>query len=102
MDVTTYTHAREHLAEIMDKVCETGAPVIIKRRGRPAVVMLSLAEWRAWKETVHIMSNPRNAQELLDGIEEFKRGEFVEHELIDPAPAKTGRRGKPRKAMAAE
>lgn len=108
MDVVTYTHAREHLAEIMDAACETGAPVIIKRRNRPAVVMLSLAEFRAWKETIHIMSSPKNAQALLDGIAAFKRGEFVTHDLIEPKPAAPKQR-KPgparraaRKAIAAE
>lgn len=104
MDVVTYTHAREHLAEIMGKACETGAPVIIKRRNHPAVVMLSLAEFRAWKETIHIMSSPKNAQALLDGIEAFKRGEFVVHDLIEPKPArpKRTRRMASRKAIAAE
>lgn len=39
--------ARAHLAGTMNKVCKNHEPVVITRRGEPAVVLLSLADYKA-------------------------------------------------------
>ena len=41
MNAIPYTHARNHLAETMEKVCDDHAPVIITRKSRGSVVMMS-------------------------------------------------------------
>ena len=47
MNAIPYTHARNHLAETMEKVCDDHAPVIITRRNQGSVVMMSLEDYQA-------------------------------------------------------
>jgi antitoxin YefM len=44
MDAITYSHARGHLAETMEKVCDDHAPVIITRQHQRPAVMISLED----------------------------------------------------------
>ena len=40
MEAITYSHTRQHLAEIMNKVADDRAPVLITRQaGNPVVMM---------------------------------------------------------------
>ncbi len=45
MDAITYTHARSHLAQTMEQVCDDHAPLIITRKNRRSVVMISLEDY---------------------------------------------------------
>ena len=44
MDVLTYSDTRANLKDVMDRVVEDRAPVIITRQKAEAVVMVSLAD----------------------------------------------------------
>lgn len=84
MDVLNYTHVRQHLAEVMDSVCETRAPVVVTRQGAESVVLLSLEEFRAMEETLHLLRSPRNADRLLRSIADADAGRVEEHDIIEP------------------
>ena len=71
MNAIPYTHARNHLAETMDTVCEDHAPVIITRKNRDSVVMISLEDYQALEETVYLLRSPKNAHRLIDSIAEL-------------------------------
>ncbi len=68
MDAISYSSARAHLAGTMSKVCENNESVVITRHGEPAVVMLSLADYKSMEETTHLLRSPANAQRLLRSI----------------------------------
>jgi antitoxin YefM len=51
MDAITYTTVRANLASAMDRVCEDHEPLIITRKGKQSVVMLSLEDYKALEET---------------------------------------------------
>ena len=68
----------------MDRVVEDRTPVVVTRRRGEAVVMVSLAEWNAMEETLHLMSNPANAQRLAAAIHELDAGGGAEHALVEP------------------
>jgi prevent-host-death family protein len=51
MDAITYTHARSNLATTMDQVCDDHSPVIITRKNRRNVVMISLEDYQSLEET---------------------------------------------------
>lgn len=84
MDVLTYSDTRAHLKEVMDRVVEDREPVVVTRKRGEAVVMVSLADWNAMEETLHLMSSPANAQRIAEAIRQLDSGEGVERELIDP------------------
>jgi antitoxin YefM len=86
MDVLTYTHLRQHLAEVMDEICASRAPVVVTRQGAESVVMLSLEEFRALEETLHLLRSPRNADRLLRSVAEADAGRREERELVEPPP----------------
>lgn len=83
MDVVTYTRARAHLAEMMDKVCDDHAPVIITRKNESAVVMMSLEDYRAVEETAYLLRSPKNARRLLGSIGQLQSGGGTARELIE-------------------
>ena len=73
MDVKSYTDARQNLAKLMDEVCETRAPVVVTRQKSKSVVLLSLDEYTAIEETLHLLRSPRNASRLRDAIAEDRK-----------------------------
>lgn len=84
MDVLTYTDARARLKQVMDSVVEDRAPVIVARQKGEAVVIVSLSDWHAMEETMHLLSSPANARVLRDAIAELEAGEGREHDLVEP------------------
>ena len=83
MDVRSYTHVRQNLAGVMDEVCDRRTPIVISRQNARAVVMISLEEFNAMAETLHLLSSPRNAERLRRGIAEAEGGRTVEREPLD-------------------
>ena len=86
IDVISYTSLRENLARVMDEVCDAGSYVVVTRQNARPVVMMSLAEFRSWEETIHLLRSPANAARLMESIAELETGKGVEHELVNPDP----------------
>lgn len=84
MDVLTYSDTRAKLKEIMDRVVEDHRPVVITRQKAEAVVMVSLADWTAIEETMHLLSSSKNAERLLAAIDQLDAGGGGEHALSEP------------------
>jgi antitoxin YefM len=84
MDVLTYSDTRANLADVMDKVVRDKTPVVVTRQKHEAVVIVSLADWNAMEETLHLLSSPANAQRLRDAAAALDAGLGVERDLIDP------------------
>jgi antitoxin YefM len=84
MDVLTYSDTRARLKAVMDRVVEDRAPVVVTRKRGEAVVMVSLADWNAMEETLHLLSSPANAQRLAAAIGQLDAGGGSERELIEP------------------
>jgi antitoxin YefM len=71
----TYTELRQNLAHYLDEAVETRAPIVVIRQGgKGNVVMLSEDEFAGWQETVHLLSNPANAERLLRSIRSADAG----------------------------
>jgi len=83
MDVMTYSATRAHLSETMDRVVADRTPVVITRQRAEAVVMVSLADWSAMEETLHLLSSPANANRLRASINELDAGKGKQRNLIE-------------------
>jgi antitoxin YefM len=83
METVSYSELRQKLKAHMDRVCADHAPLLVTRQGGEAVVMLSLAEYESLEETLHLLSDPANAERLLRSIREAKEGKLTEHDLIE-------------------
>lgn len=82
MNAISYSTARAHLAGTMNQVCEDHEPVVITRRGEPAVVMLSLEDYKAMEETSYLLRSPANAQRLMRSITSLNSNQGEEHDLL--------------------
>ena len=82
MKAISYTAARGHLAKTMAAVCEDHDPVIITRRNKDAVVMLSLEDYESLNETAYLLQSPKNAKRLLDSIDQLEKGKGKKQKLL--------------------
>jgi antitoxin YefM len=61
----------------MDRVVKDNEPVIVARKKRGSVVLVSLAEWNSIQETLYLNSTRANARALMDAMDQADRGEFA-------------------------
>jgi antitoxin YefM len=71
---TTYTAARESLADLLRQVEEDREVVIINRRGHEDVALISAAELGSILETAHLLRSPANARRLLNALQRTLAG----------------------------
>jgi antitoxin YefM len=79
----SYTELRAHLAQYLDEVCDSRAPLQITRQNARTVVMMSEEEYEGLMETLHLLRSPANAVRLLRSIAEADAGKLTEHEIIE-------------------
>jgi antitoxin YefM len=82
MEAITYSAARQNMASTMDSVCDDHAPIIITRKNKRSVVMLSLEEYNSLAETAYLLRSPKNAVRVLEAIAELDKGNGVERQLV--------------------
>ena len=70
---TTYTQARASLASLLDQVTKDREVVIIQRRGREDVAMITADELAGILETAHLIRSPKNAKRLLTAIDRVRK-----------------------------
>lgn len=74
MDALTYSYTRQHFADVMRRVNDDRAPVVVtSQRGKP-VVVLSLDDYHSLEETAYLLRNPKGAKRLIESIEELRNG----------------------------
>ncbi len=71
----TYTHARDHLAEVIDETLDSRDPITITRRGKEDVAVIPAAELRALQETAYLLRSPANAARLHAALTRSRAGE---------------------------
>jgi len=69
---TTYSSARNQLAKLLNEVTDNQEVVIIKRRGKESVALISASELSSILETNHLLRSPKNAARLMKAMERSK------------------------------
>ena len=90
------TKAREELASLVENAKKRLDEYVITVNGTPAAVIISVAEYESWKETMEIMSDPELMKAIKEGEEDVKAGrvrdwEDVKKELKIDVQIKTHR-----------
>jgi len=65
----SYTYARDHLAELLDRAERDREVVVVRRRGHEGVALVASAELQSLLETAHVLRSPRNARRLFAAIQ---------------------------------
>lgn len=65
---TTYSNARNNLASLLEQVTDEREIVVISRRGREDVALVSASELSSLLETAHLLRSPKNTQRLLKAL----------------------------------
>ena len=98
VDVATYSETRQNLASLMDRVVKDNEPIIVARKKRGSVVLVSLNEWNSIQETLHLMSTRANAKALMKAMDDLEAGKGVEMTMTELkafiARVKGGRTGR--------
>jgi len=82
MNVVSFTEARNSLKSVLNRVIDDADCTIITRRDTEDAVVMSLDYYNGLMETVYLLRSPANAEHLDASIEQFRRGETQEHELL--------------------
>ena len=70
---------RKNIAADIEAVVTDMEPLIVTRTGgKEPVVVVSLAEFEYWKETLHLSSTQANAERLARGNADFEAGRGIE------------------------
>lgn len=77
MRTTNYTELRRNLKGYLDSVINDSETVIINREGNEAVVIISLEEYNAIKETAYLMQSPTMMAAIRKGVDDARTGRIV-------------------------
>ncbi|MCL1834186.1 MAG: type II toxin-antitoxin system prevent-host-death family antitoxin [Leptospirales bacterium] len=83
MNAITYTDLRQNLKTYMDKVIQDNDPLIITRKNKKNVILISVDEYNSLIETNYLLSNEANAEHLKKSIAQHKSGKTKLRELFD-------------------
>ena len=78
---------RTHLAELLEEVADRREHVTVTRRGRPAAVLVPVAEYEALEETAEILSDEPTLAAIRRGLDDLAAGEIVPLDEVRTEPA---------------
>jgi len=73
----TYSYTRANFARLLERVCREKEEIYITRRGKERVALIPASELESWKETVHLLRSPRNAERLLAALHDAEEGRGI-------------------------
>ena len=83
MDAITYTDLRQNLKTYMDKVIQDSDPLIVTRKNKKNVVLISVDDYNSLMETYYLLSSEANAEHLKRSIDQYKAGKIVTRKLFE-------------------
>jgi len=83
MDTVDFVHFQQDPAQLLDKVVQDHAPLLVTRVDGPPVVILSIDDYHAYEETAYLMASPRNAARVQEAVAQFEAKQGTSHDLID-------------------
>ena len=81
MEAIAYANLRQNLNACLDKVVQNQNPLIITRKNKVSVVLISADEYSSLIETNYLLSNRANADHLRKSIAQHKNGKVKSREI---------------------
>jgi prevent-host-death family protein len=73
---------KAHLSEIVDRVQREHERVVLTRNGRPAAVIMSLADLEALEDTLDLLSDPEAMGEITQARQDVRNGRSFSAEQL--------------------
>ena len=83
MIARSYFTVRQNFKDYCDKATNDFETIIITRERGDNVVMMSESEYNNLLENLYVRNNPKYYNELLQSIDQFKKGKGQKRELLD-------------------
>ncbi len=83
MRVVSLSELRANIAKHFDSVEADRDELIVTRQNREPMVIMSLADFESWKETMHLLASPANRDHLLASIQSLDAGNTTTKTLDD-------------------
>ena len=83
MQVLSLTEARNNIKAMFDAVYLDNEEVVIHRKGKESVVVISLDEYNALTETNYLLRSPANRENLLESLAQLRAGKGMERDLLE-------------------
>ncbi|HHD84003.1 MAG TPA: type II toxin-antitoxin system prevent-host-death family antitoxin [Campylobacteraceae bacterium] len=83
MKVVNFTEARNNLKSLFDAAYQDSEEIIVNRKNGENIVIISLDEYNAMKETEYLLSSPGNRERLLKSLSSARAGQVEEKRLIE-------------------
>lgn len=84
MKAVNYSELRQNLKSNLDAVTDNEEMLVVHRPKGKSIVMMSLAEYNALQETLHLNRSKMNRQRLEGAIENINaKSNLLSHPLID-------------------
>ena len=83
MIAINYTLARQNFKEFCDKTVNDFETIIITRERGENVVLMSESQYNNMLENLYIRSNAKDYNELLESMEQLKKGQGKVRELAE-------------------
>ena len=80
MRTANYTELRNNMKRYLDEVVNDCEPLLVHRTGNESVVIISLDDYNAMKETEYIMRSPEMMEAIRKGEEDIKNGNVIAQE----------------------
>ncbi|MGH7100835.1 MAG: type II toxin-antitoxin system Phd/YefM family antitoxin [Acetobacteraceae bacterium] len=85
MNHVSLTELRQNMADHSDRVIsDREPPAVALRGGKGNVVVMSEAEPEGWRETVHLLNRPNNAEHIMASVRRAKAGDTRARALLVP------------------
>lgn len=77
------TEARRKIFDIVDEAQETGTRFMLTTKGTPKAIVMSVAEFESWAETLEIMEDfPSLGKDIKEAEADLARGNYIALEEV--------------------
>jgi len=81
MEAVLYSHARNNLRTLIDRVCDDMDEYLITTKDDKTAVLLSYDEYQSMKETLYLMGSTTNKRRLDEAIEQIENSQFTPRDI---------------------